>query len=54
MADTENVWVRALEMKSSKLIKSVDPERPVEGEGQHSEEITFRSIEDGAAHWRAT
>ena len=32
MADMENVWVRALEMKSSRLIKSVDLELPVDGE----------------------
>ena len=50
----ENVWVRALKMKSSRLIKSFDPEPPVDGEEQPSEKIAFGPIEDGADHWRAT
>jgi hypothetical protein len=54
IADMENVWVRALEMKSSRLIKSVDSELPVNGEEQHCDEIAFPLIKAGAAHWRAT
>jgi hypothetical protein len=54
MAEMEKVWVRALEMKSSRLIKSVDPEPPVDGEEQPSEEEAFWPIEGGADHWRAT
>jgi hypothetical protein len=54
IADMENVWVRALEMKSSRLMKSVDLGLPVDGEEQQSDEVAFLSIEAGADHWRAT
>jgi hypothetical protein len=54
MAEMEKVWVRALEMKSSRLTKSVDLELPVDGEEQHSDEVASLSIEAGADHWRAT
>lgn len=50
MAEIENVWVRALEMKSSRLIKSLDPEPAVDGEEQLPERKAFDPIEDGADH----